>query len=405
MKNLFSPKTIIALVVLYLISTGGSYAFFHSQGGSEPVSPAVNESGSTTNGFSKLNIDTSAPKTETCPLNGLKYTVVERQAWEKQRPILVMIENHKEARPQSGLSSADIVYEAVAEGGITRFMGVFYCGAQANLGKVAPVRSARIYFVNVAAEYNEPFYVHVGGANCSRDEATNQCTSNKRALAIEELAKLGWRKAKGNDFDTTSDGGAPALIRDYNRLGKDVQLATEHTMVGDLEKLWKEATKRGYTNKMSDGKEWLAGFTQWKFSDQTTKGTAASKIDFGFWDGYKDFQVNWQYDQTSNNYKRTMGNEPHIDLENKKQITASNIVIQFTKEEGPLDIHKHMLYEVIGEGKALIFQGGKAIDGKWKKASQKSRTIFTDSTGKEITFVPGQIWVEIVAKNNKIDYN
>jgi hypothetical protein len=404
MKQIFSPKLIIGLVVAYLISTGGSYAFFQSQNVSEPVSPAITDTG-TTNGFNKLNIDTSAPKTEVCPLNGLKYSVVERQAWEKQRPIIAMVENHPEARPQSGLSTADIVYEAVAEGGITRFMGVFYCGAQANLGKVAPVRSARIYFVNIAAEYNMPFYVHVGGGNCSRDEGTNQCTSNKRAWALEELAKLGWRKAKGNDFDTTSDGGAPGLIRDYNRLGKDVQLATEHTMVGDLDKLWKEADKRGFANKMADGTDWLAGYKQWKFSDQEVKGSSASNISFNFWEGYKDFAVNWQYDQTSNSYKRVMGGEPHIDFETKKQITASTIVVQFTKEEGPLDIHKHMLYEVIGEGKALVFQGGKAIDAKWKKTSQKVRTVFTDAAGKELALVPGQIWVEIVAKNNKIDYN
>lgn len=405
MKNILSPKIIIGLIFTYLIATGGSYAFFQSQSGLELISPVITDTDNTPNGFSKLNIDTSAPKTETCPLNGIKYTVVERQAWEKHRPILVMIENHKDARPQSGLSTADIIYEAVAEGGITRFMGVFYCGAQADLGIVAPVRSARIYFVNIAAEYNEPFYVHVGGANCSRDEATNQCTSNKRTFAIEELSKLGWRKAKGNDFDTTSDGGAPALIRDYNRLGNDVKLATEHTMVGDLEKLWKEADKRGYADKMSDGSQWLDGFTQWKFGDQSAKGTPATTINFGFWDGYKDFEVSWQYDQASNSYKRIMGGQPHIDLENQKQIMAGNIIIQFTKEEGPLDIHKHMLYEVIGEGKALIFQGGKAVDAKWKKTSQKARTIFTDASGKEITFTPGQIWVEIVAKNNKIDYN
>ena len=62
-----------------------------------------------------------------CPLNGLRYPPAYRTAWEERRPLGIMIENHPDARPQYGLASADVVYEAVAEGGITRFLAVFYC--------------------------------------------------------------------------------------------------------------------------------------------------------------------------------------------------------------------------------------------------------------------------------------
>jgi len=70
---------------------------------------------------SGFKIDPNAPKTEACPLSGQLFAKAERQIWEGRRPLTVMIENHEESRPQSGLNKADIVYEAVAEGGITRF--------------------------------------------------------------------------------------------------------------------------------------------------------------------------------------------------------------------------------------------------------------------------------------------
>ena len=86
----------------------------------------------------------SGPKTEECPINGEKLTKEERLVWEKRRPLVVMIENHIDARPQSGLSQADVIYEVVAEGGITRFASVFYCKDAPLIG---PVRSARVYFI------------------------------------------------------------------------------------------------------------------------------------------------------------------------------------------------------------------------------------------------------------------
>ena len=112
-----------------------------------------------------LEIDPNQEKDQVCPLNGKYYTQTEREAWEKRRPLAVMIENHPEARPQSGLSEADVVFEAIAEGGVTRFMGMFYCEVQRFDTTLAPIRSARSYFVDWASGFNRPLYVHVGGAN------------------------------------------------------------------------------------------------------------------------------------------------------------------------------------------------------------------------------------------------
>ena len=123
---------------LYLLSTGVAWALFSFILG-EP--DFQNVSGDLRSQIENL------PKTEECPINGMMYTEPEREIWEGRRPITAVIENHEESRPQSGLSFADVVYEAVAEGGITRFLAVFYCGVSVEDVRIAPIRSARVYFV------------------------------------------------------------------------------------------------------------------------------------------------------------------------------------------------------------------------------------------------------------------
>jgi len=144
---------IIFLLGLYFFSSGSSYAVFKfiTSGGSSVLqSPLSSEN--TPTGVQGRFPTPPGPKNEICPLNGAKFTETEKTTWEARRPLLVMIENHEDARPQSGLSKADIVYEAVAEGAITRFMAVFYCGTAAYSYEgdydVGPVRSARTYFVD-----------------------------------------------------------------------------------------------------------------------------------------------------------------------------------------------------------------------------------------------------------------
>jgi hypothetical protein len=399
----FSIKTILALILTFFVSGGIAYAVVPPSGGIL-ISPKVVETEEVkSSGFGQF---ANEPKTEACPINGMLYSKSEKDLWETRRPILAMIENDVSTRPQSGLSLADVVYEAVAEGGITRFMGVFYCGAQSDVARVAPVRSARIYYVNIAAEYNTPVYMHVGGANCGRDEATGQCVSHPKSFAIEELAKLGWRKPGGNDFDTTGDTGVPVLFRDANRRGNPTPDVTEHTMIGSLPAAWKQAEKRGYTSKMPDNTTWLSGFTTWKTSKDTVASSIpATDIKFDFWKNYADFTVEWKYDQASKTYLRFNGGKPHMDFDTKQQLAASNIVVQFAKETSLNDYGKHLYYDVIGSGTGYVFQNGTAQEVTWKKATQKSRTIFSDKSGKEFIFTPGKIWVEILPIGNKVEYN
>src|SRR3990170_5766168 len=112
---------VVSFLGLYLLSAGVSMAVF-SFLGKEPSFDSGLENGLA---GSRGKI-ASLPKTEQCPINGGMYSKVEREIWEGRRPITAMIENHADSRPASGLSKADIVYEAVAEGGITRFLAIFY---------------------------------------------------------------------------------------------------------------------------------------------------------------------------------------------------------------------------------------------------------------------------------------
>lgn len=391
--------TVLTFIGLYLLSTGISYAVFDYLrkpiGILQPtkITPETKEA---------LLVDNTGPKTEACPLNGQKFTKAEKDIWLTRRPLTVMIENHEEARPQSGLSKADVVYEAVAEGGITRFMAVYLCDAIARENIVGPVRSARTYFLDWASEYGgTPLYVHVGGAHC--EETTGEgCEGGAKADALGQIGKYGWEGE--NDLNQFSIG-YPTFWRDYERIGHTV--ATEHTMYSTTERLWAVGKKRGLTNKDSEGTDWRTSFISWSFKDEDKSLAVSNPIEFYFWDGYDAYKVKWEYDQQNNVYKRSNGGQPHLDLNTKEQLAVKNVVVQFTKESSANDGYAgnaHMLYGTIGEGKALIFQDGQAVEAKWVKKTRLDRTKFFDTKGKEIKFTAGKIWIEILPLDTKVTY-
>jgi hypothetical protein len=406
MKNQYF-KSLIVAVAAFALSTGSSYGltlYLYSPDSAGPITPVA-----TPQIGGGLNIDPSAPRDSECPINGGMYTSAEEKVWQGRRPLFVMIENSIDARPQSGLGSADVVYEAVAEGGITRFGAVFYCGVAKADTILGPVRSARTHFIDLASEYNYPLYTHVGGANCSSADGGKTCTTDKRVQALEQLSSYGWVGRQGNDLNQFSIG-FPTFWRDYERMGRTV--ATEHTMYSSTEKLWKyAASTRGWTNMApkdvmpKNAKlDWKDSFTPHTWKDDATERGNVSQIKFGFWESYHDFDVTWDYDRTSNSYNRTNGSAAHKDRNDDKQFNAKVVLVQFTKELGPLDDHKHMLYEVIGSGKGLLFQDGTATEITWSKKDRVSRTIFKDSKGKAVSFNRGTMWVEILPTDNTVSY-
>lgn len=404
LKSFFEGKGTlwVSYLGLYLISVGISLLVFYliSPGGTNNLVDKVTKR-------SKINLN--LPKTEECPINGQMYTKPEKDIWNTRRPIVQMIENHEEARPESGLSKADVVYEAVAEGGITRFAAVFYCGASAETVKAAPLRSARVYFINLAAGYGDkPIFLHQGGAN----NICNTCPGGVKPKSqidptvntITLLDKLGWEGGtKGNNLDGGYNIGFPIVTRDQYRLSS-TPTAWEHSVIADLDLIWEDVEKRGLGYKDSEGTPWTEGFTKWTFQDGKS-GSGATDIKFNFWESMAGYDVEWKYDSASNSYKRFNGGKEHIDWEfDKPQLSAKNVVIMFVKETGPVDSEKHMFYQVVGTGKAIVFQNGEAIKGTWSKDSALDREVFYDDNRKLIPLVRGQTWIEVLPAQNEVSY-
>lgn len=372
-------KSILILAAAFIISFFVSYQFFSksSFGAKQAVLPQV------PNGNGIMSFDNNKPKTEPCPLNGALFSKDQRQWWEAHRPLGVMIENHEDSRPQSGISAADVVYEAIAEGGITRFFAEFYCK---DAGQVGPVRSARTYFLDFASEYGgNPLYVHVGGAN-----------TEGPANALGQIEQYGW--SGYNDINQFSVG-FPTFWRDYDRLGHET--ATEHTMYSTTKKLWDLAKARGLTNVDKKGNSWDSKFISYTFkddSDLSSRGSQAT-VHLEFWKDYSKYFVDWIYDKENNIYKRNNGGKPHLDRDNNKQVSAKNIIVLFMQESSANDGYEnnlHLLYKTKGVGKANMFMDGQKITGTWRKDSRSNRLQIFDSVGNPIKFNRGVLWFEIL---------
>lgn len=332
----------------------------------------------------QIVFDKTLPKTESCPLNGELYSKEQKNWWEKHRPLGIMVENHEETRPQSGLTFADVIYEAVAEGGITRFLAIFYCQ---DAGIVGPVRSARTYFLDFISEYgSSPLYIHVGGAN-----------QPGPADALSQIGSYGW--AGKNDINQFSVG-FPTFWRDYNRLGGTT--STEHTMYSTTDKLWEYAKKaRDLSGVDSEDTPWTDGFVSYNFKDDEILSERGGNqtVHIEFWSSDSRYFADWKYDNASNIYKRNTGGAAHLDKNNNKQLTAKNVVVLFMNERRANDGYEnnlHLLYGTKGVGSALVYIDGKEISATWRKDKRTAKTLLFDRTGTPIKFNKGKIWFHIV---------
>lgn len=395
---MYKNKTVLGLIFgVYLAASLLSYAVFANIGRvSNPISLETQEPEETALG-ALLNIDPNAPKDQPCPLNGQMYTLTEKNAWEKRRPLAVMIENSPDARPQSGLTNSDLVFEAIAEGGVTRFMAFYYCGAQRQDVVLAPVRSARTYFIDWASGFNYPMYVHVGGANIPGPTD-----------ALGQINQYGW--ALQNDMNQFSIG-YPTFVRNANRLGRAV--ATEHTMESSTEKLWEVAADRNWTNmaparsiagRAVPASDWNEGYTGWTFQDEVPADGSVTSVAYDFWSGYNQYSVKWNYDAESKKFLREMGSEAHKDLNNDQQVAAANVIVLKTEEKGPINEAKHMLYRTTGAGTALIFKNGQAIEARWTKPSREAELNFVDLKGDPIELARGLTWISVVDDSINVAY-
>lgn len=321
-----------------------------------------------------LNLNTSTEVVNI--LTGEKYSEKDASSWKDIRPIGFMINNATPARPQSGLIDADLVYEVVAEGGITRFLAFFLTNSPE---KVGPIRSAREYYLVLVKELSDAMIMHWG-------------FSPQAQVAIDTWpVRSLFRGGAGND--TYCNG---CTWRDTS-----LDVAVEHTLYASAPKLRTRATELGWEGK--------GDITPWKFKDDTTTYSSmpsASEVTVDFW--YSgDYSAIFKYKADTNTYLRFNGydenDQPlaHTDRESGKQIEIKNLVVQFVAESAIDGDDKNRLdYELIGSGNALVFVDGKVVNATWSKSERDSRTMFYDTNGNEIQFNRGKFWICIVPDRN-----
>jgi hypothetical protein len=292
-------------------------------------------------------------------LSGLQIT----DASLNQKPVTaVMVENSIDARPQSGLSAAGVVFEAVAEGGVTRFMALYQDTTPTNVG---PIRSARPYYIQWAMGFDAA-YAHVGGSDD----------------ALADIKSWGVK-----DMNQFYNGNY------YHRI---TQRAAPHNVYTGIDTLNQLESSKGYTSKFT-------GFTRKK--EAASKQPTATSIDFSL--SGPTYDPHYDYNAATNSYNRSEAGQPHIDANSNAQLSPKVVVaIVVPMARGKLDSSGayYSDYNPVGTGTAYIFQDGTVTTGQWNKADNASALTFTDSTGKPLPLNPGQTWISAVTATTGVTY-
>lgn len=303
-----------------------------------------------------------APKCQ-APLDGLMVEC----GTETKHPLGVIVENHQDARPQSGIYLASIVYEAIAEGGITRYLAIFGTN---EAEKVGPVRSARTYFVDWINGYNG-YFAHVGG--------------NIDALEKIQIDKI---------LDLDQFRYPAAYWRE-----KTNGLASEHTMYTSTIKLRDQASKNQYDTANN--------FTIYKFKEDPADAEKdalpeSQKVSVNY--GSAQYNVSFAYEKATNSYKRSINGKADNDKVTKGQINPKNIVVMTVKRTATVTKINEKGYNMTtsGEGSAKMYLDGKVITGTWKKNSADEREIFYDEAGAEVVFNRGQFWICVIPPDGSV---
>jgi hypothetical protein len=308
-----------------------------------------------------LPVTTTIPTTTTtvpttAPLTGLPAP----DAAKRTRPALVVkIDNVEPARPQAGLTSADVVYEEMVESGLTRLAAVFQ---SADADPVGPVRSTRSSDVDIVSALNRPLFAYSGG--------------NTRFVGLIRAAPL---------VDVGADLQGGAYFR--TRAASPDNLFTHTPALFALAPAGSSAPVPLFTYRDPATPVAASGATPATHADAHFPASLAT----------------WDWDPASATYKRAQNGTADV-VQGGQQISAANVIIQMT----PYDIDGYAVGEGItpappipralsvGTGDALILTGGTLIQAHWAKAAPTAITAYTDAAGQQVQLTPGQTWIELV---------
>lgn len=288
---------------------------------------------------------------------------VQSQAVSTQAVTGIMIENSPDARPQSGLKNSGVVFEAIAEGGITRFLAVYQ---EQKPQLVGPVRSVRMYYVDWIAAFNASV-AHIGGSSAALAEVRNGSYRD-----IDQFFNAGayWR---------ATDRYAP------------------HNVYTSFEKLDQLNVSKGYTSSQFTGFSRKDSQAAPAPTEGATPSSArANQITVTI--SGPAYNSSYVYNAATNTYDRSQAGAPHLDRE-EGQISPRVVVV--------LDVQQSTIFEdgyresiaAIGSGTAHIFQDGTVQEVTWTKKSKTEQITFTDASGKDVPLARGQTWITAVPSN------
>ncbi|MEK8130940.1 DUF3048 domain-containing protein [Paenibacillus filicis] len=286
-------------------------------------------------------------------------------AAEKQeaRPVMVVINNAPQARPQSGLSQADLLFEVLAEGEITRLIAFFQ--SKSSPDPVGPVRSIRPYFISLGKGYGA-IQVHAGGSPDGYETIKKQSIEN-----LDEITNAG-----------------PYFWREKTR-------KAPHNLYTSLEQVRQGAAQRRLGEKGPEAPVYT--FAASKPGDPAKETVApgsreALKLEVTFL--LQSYRVAYAYDQTTGVYERSINGSPHIDLNNEEPLKAVNVVVMGAPHK-VLDQEGRREVKLTGSGHALLFQQGAVRPVEWRREREESPIRWYEQ-GREVQLQPGQTHVMIV---------
>lgn len=276
-----------------------------------------------------------------------------------RKPIALMVENHPDARPQSGLNRADVVYEVVTEGFITRFLAIF---ANHDAEVVGPVRSTRHYFIALASEYN---------------------------------AVLGHAGASPQGFNAIRQTGLVTVDNNFGegRYYRISEREAPHNLYTSVEGVRASADDEGESNLSA---------IAFKPDAPVAPDQVVEALRVTYPDGYF---VQYRYARETNSYNRLIEGVPHVDAYDGEQYHPKNVVVQFVNIWPiPGDNAGRVDMELVGSGECFVFQDGRVIEGRWEKQSETEPTTFWDGDGNQVRFNAGQTWIQIVHTTGTLRY-
>lgn len=362
--NLPPRNVIIGAAVAVVVLIGAVVAV--ASGGDDEAAPQTTTSTSVTTTTEMLTTTTEPDTGPRAPLTGLR---VDDLGLLGRPALAAKIDNldtaGETALPQAGLSRADVVFEEIVEGNITRLVAVFHSKAPNRIG---PIRSARTTDVQLLPQLGPVLFAWSGGNDGVVGEV-------RRSPFLIDL---------GHDAASSSYSREPGR-------------RAPHNLFVEADELWSRITEpMAAPNQLFQFRA--------EGEKPSPEATPARGVDISWGAGAATSPVDWRWDPETKLYVRNQNQRPHLDADGSF-VTASNVVVMITEYGRSAADTRSPEALTVGEGELFVYTDGHVVWGRWSRASQEVPATFTDMSGNPILLTPGTTWVEMPRSNSVTTVN